>query len=159
MKLTALLVTITATTGVLSTPLSPDQTPNEPRAAALGINCRGSALCSDARAGKNAASRLQSFINAGIQGNRVYRNGEHIACVDRTSLAAPSGGFCAFLQGTNRDVNGNNIRDLIGQIVGHGCKVCGSVPIDFPGSNDPKNGILTVNYVSSTDNPCPEGLC
>ncbi len=125
---------------------------------ALGINCRGSFFCGDPRGAGQVVSRLQGYIND-IQNGRVYTNGEHIACVGRGSLASPNAGFCAFLQGTNRGVNGAAIRSLIGFIAGHNCKICGSVPIDFPGSNDPKDGILTVNYVTSTENPCPDGLC
>ncbi|KAK3331574.1 Kp4-domain-containing protein [Cercophora scortea] len=157
MKLTAIL-SLASFSGALALPADQSENPATLAARALGINCRGSALCSDARSGSNAASRLQGYIN-NIQGNRVYHNGEHIACVARGSLISPNGGFCAFLQYTNRDVNGAAIKNLIAAIVGHNCKVCGSVPIDFPGSNDPKNGILTVNYVANTDNPCPDGLC
>lgn len=161
MKFSIIFTALAATTSALAMPVTDNQSENpaslhSPRA--LGINCRGSAICSDPRAGKDASRRLQAYIQ-NIQGGRVYRNGEHIACVGRGSTISPNGGFCAFLQGTTRNVNGNQIKELIGHIVGHGCKVCGSVPIDFPGSNDPKNGILTVNYVSNTDNPCPDGLC
>ncbi|KAK3313374.1 Kp4-domain-containing protein [Apodospora peruviana] len=144
-----LAVPLAAASGILAVPLAADadQSENpanlrEPRA--LGINCRGSSFCGCALGGAGAAERLQSLH---------FQNGEHIACTQ----SAGSSGFWAFLQATNRDVNGAAIRSLINYIVGHNCRTCGSVPIDYPGSNDPKNGILAINYVFNTR--CCEGLC
>ncbi|KAI9776538.1 MAG: hypothetical protein M1839_009519 [Geoglossum umbratile] len=123
---------------------------------ALGINCRGSGFC-----GKNGAvNTLAGYID-GIQGCRVYQNGEHIACKSDPKVLNGNGGECAFLQGTASGLSGSAIQALIKEIQGHGCEGCGSVPIGFPqvfgGSNDPSGGILTVNYVADTDNPCPDG--
>lgn len=56
-------------------------------------------------------------------------------------------------------VNGARIKDLLAQLAKNGCKICGSVPINYPYDNNADNGILTVNYVSSLD-PCSgTGLC
>lgn len=55
---------------------------------------------------------------------------------------------CAITQG--------RIYDLLLDLINHGCKGCGSVPIDFP-NNDPSNGILTINYVS--DRQGCDGVC
>uniref|UniRef100_A0A914YB76 Killer toxin Kp4 domain-containing protein n=1 Tax=Panagrolaimus superbus TaxID=310955 RepID=A0A914YB76_9BILA len=70
----------------------------------------------------------------------------------------PNDGYCLFLQKTQNGINGDRIKQLVALLMEHGCKGCGSVPINYPGSNDPKNGILTSNYVSNKDNPC-NGLC
>ena len=69
--------------------------------------------------------------------------------------------MCVFLQfmPNNPGIEGRRIKYLLDALAGHGCKGCGSVPVAWP-SNDPdREGILTVNYVGNTDNPCPTGLC
>jgi hypothetical protein len=126
-----------------------EQTSANPAKALLGINCRGSGFCS----GNSVAFQLYQYIN-GAPDNRQYNNGFHIACTK-----SGKGGICAFLQGTKGGQNGAQVKALASEIVKHGCNVCGSVPITFPKSNDPKDGILTFNYVKNTDNPCPPGLC
>lgn len=66
-------------------------------------------------------------------------------------------GYCLFLQDNKTPVKGGQIFDLLNALIDHGCKGCGSVPVDWENSNDPSvNGILTVNYVGATG--C-EGLC
>jgi hypothetical protein len=66
--------------------------------------------------------------------------------------------MCAFLQDTKSGVVGSQIQALLQELQNHGCKGCGSVPIDFTsGSNDPANGILTVNYVG--DRRGCDGIC
>jgi hypothetical protein len=42
---------------------------------------------------------------------------------------------------------------LLGRLIGHKCKKCGSIPV-YPGNNV-DNGELTVNYVKRT---CGEGI-
>jgi hypothetical protein len=140
---------ITSVLALLAAASPVEQTSANPQKALLGINCRGSGFCS----GDSVAFQLYQYIN-NAQDNRFYPNGIHIACTK-----SGSGGICAFLQGTKSGLNGAQIKPLASEIVKHGCKVCGSVPITFPGSNDPKNGILTFNYVKNTDNPCRPGLC
>ncbi|KAK0640760.1 killer toxin [Cercophora newfieldiana] len=132
-----------------------------PEALALGINCRGSANCDHQLGGANYLETLKNYVNQ-AQDGRVYRNGEHIACISRGSLANGfKGGYCVFPQGTASGVTGARAKKLMQDLRDHGCTRCGSVPIDFkwPTSNDPKNGILTSNFVSDTDNPCNTGLC
>ena len=52
-------------------------------------------------------------------------------------------------------VNGAFIKHKLQELYGHGCHVCGSVPLS--GDNDPASqGILTVNYVGGV--VC-KGLC
>ncbi|EAW10839.1 uncharacterized protein ACLA_053130 [Aspergillus clavatus NRRL 1] len=125
-------------------------------ANALGINCRGSAKCSALWGPSDAAKQLTNVIQ-GIDTNRWYLNGEHIACVGND--AGNGGGYCAFLQKTG-GTNGGVIKNLAHYINDHGCKQCGSVPYYYPqGNNNVDDGELTYNYV---DNPCvPAGakLC
>jgi hypothetical protein len=124
----------------------------------LGINCRGSAACKR----NGALSDLSGFIQ-NIQLDRIYNNGEHIACRGQNNgilgIIDPNGGVCAFLQFTAGGISGNQIKSLTASLVEHGYNACGSVPINFPDSNDPSDGILTFNFVANTDNPCPNGLC
>lgn len=61
-----------------------------------------------------------------------------------------TGGICLFAQGLSApNINLGSIRSLIDKLLEHGCGTCGSVPVHFidQGSNDPKGGILTFNYV------------
>jgi hypothetical protein len=120
-----------------------EETPANPQAALLGINCGGSGLC----IGKGVASALQKAIQQAP--NRVWNNGEHIACV-----SMPGGGICAFLQGTSHGLSTHAIQELANELLRHGCKVCGSVPIGFPKSNDPSSGILTFNYSDALFHGC-----
>jgi hypothetical protein len=87
-----------------------------------------------------------------IEPCRVYQSGEHIACISDSNILTPNGGFCAFLQNTNHGFNGEDILSMIDSLAsrtGDVCNNCGSVPVTFPpalgGSNDPGQGILTVN--------------
>ncbi|KAI1848967.1 hypothetical protein JX266_005395 [Neoarthrinium moseri] len=125
----------------------------------LGINCRGSSMCSTGDV--LTAQNLRNSIN-GLPDDKYFKSGEHIAC-DPAGLANPipwapriGGSICAFVQ--NKDgLNGKELKRLAQFIVDHGCKMCGSVPTDFPDKNDVKNGELTFNYVAKPK--CREGLC
>ncbi|KAH0536746.1 hypothetical protein FGG08_006418 [Glutinoglossum americanum] len=124
---------------------------------ALGINCRGSFLCG----GKHLDFIVGAINN--IDMDKTYKSGDHIACwrhVTPCSLNNINGGECAFLQYTQSELKGSQIKDLIAQLKGHGCGDCGSVPITYPQSNDPSSGILTVNYVSDVG-ACKsdDGIC
>jgi hypothetical protein len=114
-------------------------------APALGINCRGSSKCK----GNAVVKSLYNDINK-IPDNNHFDNGKHIAC---------EGHICAFLQHTTSGCYAKQLKSLAYALYAHSCQVCGSVPIDFPESNDPKNGILTFNYVSDTGNGCDDGPC
>lgn len=119
---------------------------------ALGINCRGSAQCNLSPAIPDAAlDEILGYANS-LDPNRWYENGNHIICVNKGSTFD---GVCVFLQDTQGE-HGYQIKPLLQSLRDHGCKACGSVPVVFPSSNDPSSGILTVNYVVSTD--C-HGVC
>ncbi|KAJ3490896.1 hypothetical protein NLG97_g5693 [Lecanicillium saksenae] len=117
-------------------------------ASAEGINCHGSSNCG------NAGFKLSDLRNTmdGIDDNRVYQNGQHIACWENLART----GFCAFLQNTG-GIRGSDVKRLMQELVNHGCSKCGSVPVFFPKDNDiNSHGILTVNYVGS---PKCNGIC
>ena len=126
----------------------------------LGINCRGSALCSSSDS--YTAENLRSSIG-GVPDDKYFPKGKHIACdrggvtwVPIPGVPATGGGICAFVQNID-GMLGKDLKRLAGFIVDHGCNVCGSVPTDYPDSNNVKDGQLTFNYVSSPD--CEEGIC
>ncbi|KAF6783008.1 hypothetical protein CMUS01_16333 [Colletotrichum musicola] len=135
------------------------------QAASLGINCRGSNLCGRAST-KNAVKHITGYINGEISADRTYNNGEHIACITDGNSISTKGGFCAFLQNTKNGATGVEIEELALVLADRKddvCGNCGSVPYTalkrLGNKNDPKDGILTFNFVSNTDNPCPTGLC
>lgn len=125
-----------------------------PEAYGLGINCRGSGLCPQAGLdAPNAAIRLKGFID-NIQNDRFYRNGEQIACVHANTYD----GICAFWQKTN-GLYGGTAKQKAHYIPEHGCDICGSVPLDYPHTNNVENGMLTFNYVTKTCLVGTDGLC
>jgi hypothetical protein len=126
-----------------------EETSSNLQVALLGINCRGNSLCG----GSMVAKKLYDTIQT-IPDSKHYDNGYHITCQKHLG-----GGICAFLQGTSNGLDGAQIKQLALQILLHGCHVCGSVPINFPASNDPANGILTFNYVGTTSNSCGANPC
>ncbi|KAJ7492046.1 Kp4-domain-containing protein [Mycena latifolia] len=111
--------------------------------SAFGINCEGSMKCRGQP--DDTASRLVQYID-GIDGGRLYSNGEHIAC--RLNV-------CAFLQGEQASMKGGDIRTAAHAIKDHGCTVCGSVPTSA--GNNVAYGELTFNFVNSPS--CGDGLC
>ena len=114
-----------------------DRTPASPLAALLGINCRGSSQC-----GGSFALPLVGLINK-IPDGKIFGDGDHIA---RVRVLGRN--ICAFLQHTGTKLSAKRIKPLAAAIVRHKCKACGSVPIVYPGSNDPSEGMLTFNFVS-----------
>lgn len=106
--------------------------------AALGINCRGSGFCGPQG---GAMVRLRDAISQDNDPGRLYSSGQKIACTDNN--------ICAFVQNFGGQVTQSKIASLMPALVDHGCKICGSVPLDFPHSNNVNNGELTVNYVSN----------
>lgn len=110
---------------------------------ALGINCRGSSTCNVGGIGHSPAGTLQQVrdaVAAGPEG--VWSNGQHLACVPHVT-----GRLCAFYQniGSRTFNKGQSVSYLDG-LLGHHCRVCGSIPTDD--GNNGANGELTVNYVS-----------
>lgn len=133
---------------------------------AAGINCRGSNICGRAKT-KDAIKQIAAFLRLPeFQECRIYKNGEHIACVSDTNALQPTGGFCLFLSNTRHGATGQEILELMDVLNNRKddpCGSCGSIPYLFSEShgnlNDPSRGELTVNFVTNTYNPCPTGLC
>ncbi|KAH8669358.1 killer toxin [Ilyonectria robusta] len=116
--------------------------------SAEGINCHGSSNCA------NVGFKLTDLLGyaQGLNNDRWYQNGQHIACWKSLS----GSGFCAFLQNTG-GLPGREIKRLLQELVNHGCAKCGSVPAFYPSDNDiSHHGMLTVNFVSKTN--C-NGIC
>ncbi|KAH9893874.1 killer toxin [Xylariomycetidae sp. FL2044] len=135
------------------------------QAAAKGLNCKGSFFCSNSDT-NHAVRKIASFINEDIEHCRTYFKGTHVACVSDSNIFDSNGGFCAFIQKTDEGLSGTELQELITKLADRTddtCNNCGSIPImmlDSNGNkNDSKKGILTVNFVSNTDNPCPNGVC
>lgn len=136
----------------------------------LGVNCRGSIIC-PAYLEAFPPDYIGTFIKitsgsitdcppdffcGPMNDTDIYLPNDHIVClpIGRSFL----GGICAFIQGNNlptTGVDGALIKRKLQELRGHGCRVCGSVPLS--GDNDPsKEGILTVNYIGGL--AC-KGLC
>lgn len=149
--------------------------------SALGINCRGSGLCDRASLSSGNGKIVQILRDAVYATTKdpstTYNDGDHIICLSQTDTITLSGeagaeadglsgtfgisgdvsfgagGICLFPQGTSLQLS--DIRTLADKVLEHGCSTCGSVPKDWQ-SNDPKDGILTFNYVA---NPFCDGNC
>ena len=126
----------------------------------LGINCRGSNPNCWSQSGfdDTIATFLYFAAPGGSLGDAdLYTPGSHIMC--RPWGAVPVGGICAFTQGRSLSptgINGTMIRLKLNELVDHGCRTCGSVPLSE--NNNPVDaGILTVNYV--LHGPICNGLC
>lgn len=126
----------------------------------LGINCRGSNPNCWSQSGFD--DTLEWFLYLTERGGSLgdadlYVPGSHILC--RPWGAVPVGGICAFTQGRNLSptgINGTMIRRKLNELVDHGCRTCGSVPLSED-NNPVEAGILTVNYV--IHGPICNGLC
>ncbi|KAF2671852.1 hypothetical protein BT63DRAFT_452356 [Microthyrium microscopicum] len=153
--------------------------------SSLGINCRGSGVCPLATlfAGSQNAGQdiIQGLLNmlqhTTLPDSTTYSNGEHIACVSNTipitlsigppfiqvqlGGGIPAGGICMFAQNLSggKALSLGDIKTLAEDIVQHGCKTCGSVPITFPDNENVDDvGELTVNFVSEGKFVC-DGNC
>ncbi|KAI6762435.1 hypothetical protein HG530_008415 [Fusarium avenaceum] len=114
---------------------------------ALGINCRGSGLCVG---NKGAITQMAGQLRA-IDPSKTFSEGQHITCVEIDNIGEPS--ICLFYQQTgSRTFTVAQTQALFQQILDHGCKLCGSVPLD---GGDVKNGELTVNAVTNAKKRSP----
>ncbi|KAF2429475.1 Kp4-domain-containing protein [Tothia fuscella] len=127
-----------------------------PSTLALGINCRGSGACTGL-----VRPAVPPLVHAiwSLDDNYLWSTREPIACYIRV---------CAFLQPwsghgadtIDKGVTGRRIKELAREIFKHGCTECGSVPLDYPESNDGAvAGELTFNVVKNTSSRgrCPMG--
>lgn len=129
-------------------------------ASTLGINCRGSKPNCWSQSGFD--DTLETFLHftrpgGSLGDSDLYSPGSHIVC--RPWGAVPVGGICAFAQGRNLSptgINGTMIRLKLKELVEHGCRTCGTVPLSED-NNPAEAGVLTVNYV--LHGPICNGLC
>ncbi|KAK8915594.1 hypothetical protein H634G_07830 [Metarhizium anisopliae BRIP 53293] len=111
--------------------------------SALGINCRGSGLCTS---NKGLLGEAQGQLRGMDQGQQ-FSDGQHITCV-KSSVTIGDPSLCIFYQNTNgRRWTVAQTVSYVQQLIDHGCAACGSVPTD-PGNNV-KNGQLTANMVTN----------
>ncbi|KAK3187651.1 hypothetical protein K4F52_003709 [Lecanicillium sp. MT-2017a] len=111
--------------------------------AALGINCRGSGLCSG---NKGLLGEAQAQLR-GMDQNKRFTDGQHVTCV-QSSVTIGNPSLCIFYQKTNgRSWTVGQTVDYVQALLDHGCGACGSVPTD-PGNNV-NNGDLTANMVTN----------
>lgn len=131
------------TTLAASTIASPANTGIKRRVT--GVNCNGSLFC-DYISGGNDAAQLAGAMNAYLNVNYKYSDGEHLACMNNGD------NICAFLQGTG-GLYGSEIITLAQELIEHGCSACGSQPVEDNNSN--VAGMLTFNFVASPN--CQSG--
>ncbi|KAI4091609.1 MAG: hypothetical protein LQ344_003960 [Seirophora lacunosa] len=128
-----------------------------PESPDRGINCLGSSQCSFTTNNSpnilfefNRTVSLPSPNNFLLPGpplppRALYFRNEHIACAENALL----GSICLFLQGSgvpDTGVPGFVVRRRVQDLLDHGCRFCGSVPVS--GDNRPlAAGVLTSNYV------------
>ncbi|KAJ4363876.1 hypothetical protein N0V95_000946, partial [Ascochyta clinopodiicola] len=129
----------------------------------LSLNCRGSSACGIIC--RAEIETLKGYVDK-IGDNDEYSNGDQVACQMCPHCGTPEQtpdcpfpidmGICVFPQNMKKDekVKGSVIKEKVNRIIQHGCKKCGSCPIQ-PG-NDVKTGEVTINY---TINGCGEGKC
>ncbi len=129
------------------------------RRGPTGINNQGSGYCA-----KGSMSELVGFVEQ-IPAYQQYKDGEHIACSGIKSSLALGGGTCVYFQGTGINHLGIEAQRLIQILSQHpNTQGCGSIPVSLLPELGSVNqfsaaGMLTVNYVANTDNPCPPGVC
>ncbi|KAK6330598.1 hypothetical protein TWF718_002796 [Orbilia javanica] len=127
----------------------------------LGINCRGKFNC--AFGVSNYMSTTLSHLIDEIPDDRLYTEREKIACAFGIGdMIRPHKFLCAWLEFGSRSnteyyenlgggvmLSAWNVKRLAREIVKHGCKRCGSVPIEFPAHNDGSLGYLTFNTMKA----------
>lgn len=106
----------------------------------LGINCKGSSSCGAVDGTLQAIVDMVCNLPNGPAG---FPPGVRLAqYCDRFA-----GGIAAFTQNTKTFVTPGKACSLLQLLKKHGCGTCGSIPLDYPHSNDVNKGELTVNYV------------
>lgn len=143
---------------------------------ALGINCRGSFFCLGMET-SNITGKITDLLThlPGIQPRAIYTTGAHIACLAaEEALSRHTGAFCLFMQNSQgnmmhevinpvtgdiyRGIDGSLIKRKSIELLLHGCRACGSVPISDDNNPD-EEGILTVNYVTDPGTCTGSRIC
>ncbi|KAI1404781.1 hypothetical protein F4819DRAFT_446330 [Hypoxylon fuscum] len=122
-----------------------------------GINNKGSSNCK-----KGAMADILKYASS-LPDFQLYKDGEHIICSG--IHGGIGGGTCAFFQSTGQNHFGAEVKELLNYLAQHeNTQGCGSIPVTFPPEAGSINdlsyaGMLTVDYVADTDNPCDPGVC
>ncbi|KAL5440260.1 hypothetical protein PMIN07_005071 [Paraphaeosphaeria minitans] len=111
----------------------------------LGINCRGSVMCTGCKQPLGDDGMLD-FINENLHDDAVFTDDQQIAC--KSCHIFKQEGLCVFAQKMGQKiVTGLEVKQAVQRLKEHGCKYCGSAPL-YPGNNV-NAGEITVNYVSN----------
>lgn len=118
---------------------------------ALGINCRGSGMCSFVHCGGRTCIGQLSELVVQLPDNATYAPGAHILCSPKQKFGD---GICLFTERFG-PATGAQVKAAYAYIMRWGCQKCGSAPFD-PAGNDVGKGSLTVNVVHK---PNCKGIC
>jgi hypothetical protein len=134
---------LSVATNVNATMTSPDQS-----GELMGKNCKGSYFCGD-------CSDIQIVwkLAQDIPDDKWYADGKKILCA-QCAWGDSRSGLCLFTQKMKgQPVRGKHIKYYLRLLIDHGCKQCGSIPLN---NQKVEDGELTVNFVAVT---CAHGLC
>ncbi|KAJ6779966.1 hypothetical protein PWT90_03344 [Aphanocladium album] len=92
-----------------------------------------------------SATTLLATVGSAARHGPEQENQGRRARQSSVTIGNPS--FCIFYQHTGREWTIGQTVQRVQNLLDHGCKACGSVPVD-PGNNV-KNGELTANYVTN----------
>ena len=118
---------------------------------ALGINCRGSGMCSFVHCGGRSCVGQMSELTTLIPDNATYTPGEKILC---SPVQKFGNGICMFTEFYG-PASGVQVKEAFNYILRWGCAKCGSAPFE-PAANDVRRGSLTLNVVHK---PNCKGIC
>ena len=119
--------------------------------SALGINCRGSGMCTFVHCGGRDCVGQMSDLAFSIPDNATYAPGQKIVCSPVQKLGA---GICMFTENYG-PATGVEVKAAYEYIMRWGCAKCGSAPFDRA-ANDVGKGSLTLNVVHK---PGCKGIC
>ncbi|PVI04870.1 killer toxin [Periconia macrospinosa] len=112
---------------------------------ALGINCRGSAMCTGC---KHPLVDLLSLTTT-LPDTSSFKNGAQVACA--SCHMTKREGTCVFIKnlvGEGRSVSGKQVKEAMERLRGHGCGYCGSAPVREGGDGEDGDGEVVVNFVT-----------
>ncbi|KAJ6263900.1 hypothetical protein Dda_0037 [Drechslerella dactyloides] len=138
------------------------------RDPADGINCQGLYYCLSGGGDSDPSTEILSSVRA-IPDDVLYEHHEVIACAYGINYPDDSPGYlCAWLDYADHTKDdfygkvenrwfrtGKTIKEMVKRLVDHGCKRCGSIPMDYD-SNMLYTGFLTMN-ARRTGCPKPKG--
>ena len=124
-------------------------------AASEGINCHGDGHCKTFTSGYNGQNLLVEAVME-VNNNTIFTDGRNIACLRGMAANEIDGALCIWTWNTQNDTTGARVKEVVNQIVDHGCHQCGSAPTQ-PTGNDLSTGEVTIGW--STDDGGCSGVC